>query len=534
MSHDADIVGTLRELAAGDEAVFEELTTSVAETAGQRVAELREAVGAGDAAAVAAVAHTLRGLALQVKALELATVCAELERLGKAGDLAPTRALLDRLQEEAATLRRILGRDASAVAAGSRPTLIADDDDEMRALLRDAVDADGHEVIEAGNGLEALWAIKHKRPSLVLLDLAMPRLGGLEVLQFIRDFDPSIAVIVISARVTEEISARLGAFGVPALGKPVDLARLHTLLARAGRTAGARRPRPAESRPQASDARGARADGEGPRSGPREPIRARALLAEDDATTQKIAALMLQKLGCRVDVAASGREAVQMVMMAPYDVAFMDCDMPEMDGLAATSEIRRRQRETVWRVPIVAMTAHGSPAERDTALTAGVDDAVGKPVRLGDLDWALKRWSDARLGDRSAAAPPAMPAAPALDSEIFAGLIELAGGPDGALLEDLVGTFLTDAPARIAAMRAAVTGGDARGLKAAAHALKGGSVSLGATAMGALCQELEGVAATPSLASAASLIGRVETELERVREEMALRRRNAVPTEDAR
>jgi two-component system, sensor histidine kinase and response regulator len=534
VSHDADILGTLRELAAGDDAVFDELAASITETAGQRLRELREAIGAGDAAALVTEAHTLRGLALQIKARELATTCAELERLGKRADLAETGPLLERLQQQVARLRGVLGRNAEDEAPAPRSTLVADDDDEMRALLRDALDAYGHEVIEAANGLEALWAIKHKRPWLVLLDLAMPRLGGLEVLQFIRDFDASIAVIVISAHATEEISARLGALGVPVLGKPVDLARLQTLLARAGRASGERRPRPADLRPPLRDGRGGRPADEGPRSGPREPIRARALLVEDDATTQKIAALMLRKLGCRVDVAASGREGVQMVMMAPYDVVFMDCEMPEIDGLTASAEIRRRQRETVWRVPIVAMTAHGSPAERDTALKAGMDDAVGKPVRLADLDWALKRWSDAGRRDGDAAGSAAASAAPALDDEIFAGLIELAGGPDGALLEDLVATFFEDAPARIAAMRAAVTGGDARGLKAAAHALKGGSISLGATAMGALCQELEGVAATPSLASATNLIGRVETELERVRAEMAQRRRNALPTEDAR
>ena len=534
MNNDADIVATLRELAAGDEIVFDELATSIAETSGQRLAELRGAIGAGDAAALAAGAHALRGLAVQIRALALAAACTELELRGKAGDLAATGALLERVQQEVATLRSVLGRDAGDAATRPRLTLIADDDDEMRALLHDALEAHGHEVIEVANGLEALWAIKHKRPGLVLLDLAMPRLGGLEVLQFIRDFDASISVIVISARVTEEISARLGALNVPALGKPVDLQRLGALLAGAGHASGPRRPSAAAPRPAPSEAHGARATDEGPRSGPREPIRARALLVEDDATTQQIGAVMLKKLGCRVDVAASGREAVQMVMMAPYDVVFMDCEMPDMDGLAATTEIRRRQRETVWRVPIVAMTAHGSVAERDTALGAGMDDAVGKPVRLGDLDWALKRWSDARQRDGEAAGSPAPSAAPALDADIFGGLIDLAGGPDGALLEDLVGTFLTDAPVRIATMRAAVSGGDARGLKAAAHALKGGSISLGATTMGALCQELEGVAATPSLAAATNLIARVELELERVRDEMAQRRRDAVPGDRAR
>ena len=104
----------------------------------------------------------------------------------------------------------------------------------MRAMLREHLTAQGHEVLEAADGLEALWAITHKRPGVVLLDLAMPRLGGLEILPRIRDFDATIRVIVVTAHATDENVLRLAATGVPVLPKPIDVMRLDELLAAGG------------------------------------------------------------------------------------------------------------------------------------------------------------------------------------------------------------------------------------------------------------------------------------------------------------
>jgi CheY-like chemotaxis protein len=91
-----------------------------------------------------------------------------------------------------------------------------------------------------------------------------------------------------------------------------------------------------------------------------------------------------------VDVAANGREAVEMVGLLPYDVIFMDCQMPEMDGFEATQEIRRREGLSV-HLPIIAMTANAMQGDRERCLDAGMDDYVSKPIRKADLTETLKR-----------------------------------------------------------------------------------------------------------------------------------------------
>jgi CheY-like chemotaxis protein len=118
----------------------------------------------------------------------------------------------------------------------------------------------------------------------------------------------------------------------------------------------------------------------------------RVLLAEDNAVNQKLASRVLEKLGCRVDVAGNGREAVRMAEGFSYDLIFMDCRMPEMDGYEACGQIRLRQG-TAARVPIVALTAHAVNGAREECLRAGMDDYLTKPVRPADFERILTRWS---------------------------------------------------------------------------------------------------------------------------------------------
>jgi PAS domain S-box-containing protein len=118
--------------------------------------------------------------------------------------------------------------------------------------------------------------------------------------------------------------------------------------------------------------------------------RCRVLVVEDNPVNQRVAIRMLEKLGCRVDLAANGKEAVEMVQMLPYDLVFMDCEMPELDGYEATAEIRRREPPE-RRLPIVAMTAHAMKGDRERCLQAGMDDYISKPVRPEELRATLER-----------------------------------------------------------------------------------------------------------------------------------------------
>ncbi len=120
----------------------------------------------------------------------------------------------------------------------------------------------------------------------------------------------------------------------------------------------------------------------------------RILVVEDNIVNQKVATRMLQKLGLRADVAANGREALDLCDLLPYDIVFMDCHMPEMDGFSATREIRRRHsgRE---KMVIVAMTAEAMDGCRERCMAAGMDDYIAKPVKLENLVDTLRKWTRA-------------------------------------------------------------------------------------------------------------------------------------------
>jgi CheY-like chemotaxis protein len=140
-----------------------------------------------------------------------------------------------------------------------------------------------------------------------------------------------------------------------------------------------------------------------PRTETRSPVPAkyRVLIAEDNPTNQLLARRLLEDLGCRVDLAVNGREAVDLARQTTYDIIFMDCHMPEMDGFRATETIRRDEeagrapganRQTTRRLPIVALTASAFEEDRQRARDAGMDGFIAKPVTKLELRRALTTW----------------------------------------------------------------------------------------------------------------------------------------------
>jgi CheY-like chemotaxis protein len=199
------------------------------------------------------------------------------------------------------------------------------------------------------------------------------------------------------------------------------------------------------------------------------------LVAEDHPVNRLLAVRLLEKLGCRVDVAANGAEAVEMSAASDYAAVFMDCQMPELDGYEATARIRRREQSTGGRVPIVAMTANTMEGDRERCIDAGMDDYLAKPLRVDELESALTRALDGSDGEDGL-----------LDREHFDAVVGEDGREAG-----LVTIFVDETRDRLGRLRAAIEADDSSEVTAIAHSVKGSSASFGATRMATLAGELE-------------------------------------------
>ncbi len=138
---------------------------------------------------------------------------------------------------------------------------------------------------------------------------------------------------------------------------------------------------------------------------------ARLLLVEDNVVNQKVAVRTLEKLGCRVDLAGNGREALEMIERHSYDLVFMDCEMPEMDGYEATRCIRENEGRRGGRLPVIAMTANAMKGDREKCLAAGMDGYLAKPVRKKEIQDILSVWLE-EVFSHSAPAPHPAPEEP--------------------------------------------------------------------------------------------------------------------------
>ena len=247
----------------------------------------------------------------------------------------------------------------------------------------------------------------------------------------------------------------------------------------------------------------------------------RILLAEDNSVNQKVALLMLERLGYRADVAADGSEALAAVRRQRYDLVLMDVHMPVMDGLEATRHIRA-EIPADHQPRIVALTANVLVEYRKACLEAGMNDFLAKPITLADLRAALLRSrapetpGTPEIAETPPAPAPDPIASPSLDLAPLDSLRRLEQLTGRCILDEVVNTFLAETPSRLERLRQALDQGDAQDLAFVAHSLKGSSAQLGALRLAALSSNLEKSGRSAQLNTAAGLLTELEQELARV------------------
>jgi len=236
----------------------------------------------------------------------------------------------------------------------------------------------------------------------------------------------------------------------------------------------------------------------------------RILIAEDNAINQKVLLKILQSFGYRADVVANGIEAIEAVTRQPYDILFMDVQMPQMGGLEATRRICERF-DSAHRPRIVAMTASAMEGDKETCIEAGMDDYVSKPVRIKILQASLERWGNAVSTSR--AQQESVAASASIDLEIINDLRRLQDDTDTNILLEMVELFREDAPGHLRAIADAIANSDAGALEHAAHRLRGSSASLGAVRLAELCKSLEQLGRSNSTAGAVEKLTLIEAEM---------------------
>jgi two-component system, sensor histidine kinase and response regulator len=226
----------------------------------------------------------------------------------------------------------------------------------------------------------------------------------------------------------------------------------------------------------------------------RERSKRRILLAEDNAVNQKVARLALEKLGHRVDIVGTGREAVEHWNAGGYDLILMDCQMPELDGYEATRAIRVQEAGRA-RVPIVALTAHAMKGADEHCLAAGMDAHLSKPLDREALDRCLTKFfgqtaEQPVVNDENTAKNTTLTVQSPVD---IAALHALLDG-DSSLERELIDDYASTGSAALKAILDAIAANDLSGVQHAAHTLKGASASLYAGASAALAGRVESAA----------------------------------------
>ena len=371
--------------------------------------------------------------------------------------------------------------------SGTR-VLIVDDNETNRQILDEITRAWGMVPTTAADAASGLRALESMQASdapfqILLLDYMMPDTDGLELARRIRAtpaLDGTIIMMISSADESEHI-ARCHALGICRhLRKPVTQSNLYEALI--GALGVTTMPDPGAKVPSAAKS-------------------LQILLVEDNAFNQKVAIGLLENRGHAVATAGDGRQALDLLAATDFDLALMDLEMPKMDGIEATRNIRARERSSGQHLPIIGLTAHAMKGDRERCLEAGMDGYLAKPIRPTELFAAI----DAAL-DQS---DPPVPAR-AVDAD---GLLAAVEG-DLDQLSQLIDVFLDDLPNSLGAIEVSIAAADPARLYRAAHSLRSAAGTMGLEEAQRLCRRLESAGKEGDLDAAPGLFSDLSAEFQ--------------------
>jgi len=399
---------------------------------------------------------------------------------------------------------------AELAALGGLRVLIVDDNATNRRVLAGQLAVCGVEAVSVADGDEALAALDagaraHRPFDVALLDFHMPDGDGERLGRRIRSeqhLGHTRLVLLTSAgnRGDAQRFAALGFAGY--LLKPVtqrELAGCLSLVMSSSADSWQQRAQPLVTRHQVRSLRAARS--------------VRVLLAEDNPVNQKVARVMLEKLGTEVEVVANGRDAVEAWRSGRFELIVMDCQMPEMDGYEATREIRRVEAGRV-HIPIIALTANAMKGDDAECRAAGMDDYLAKPLDIERLRDCLERHCGACPPTHADAGEPLRPVPHGSAPVDWDALLQAAAA-DEAEAHELVRLFIACGDESLAAIAAAVGIGDLSAVREHAHSLKGASVTLTARSVAEAAAQLELAARAGARERLSLLTESLQSELQR-------------------
>lgn len=226
----------------------------------------------------------------------------------------------------------------------------------------------------------------------------------------------------------------------------------------------------------------------------------RVLLVEDNPVNQTVAVGILEEFGCDTVVAINGEEAVSKMSTGEFDIVLMDCELPVMDGFAATAAIREKVA-SARTVPIIAVTANAIDGDRERCLAAGMQDYLPKPITVEKLHGTLSRWLKAE-SQESGEEP--------LDRSSLENIRNLQGVGGDAMVRRVVNIYLSSSVEQLDNLRQAVKESNAEAVRQAAHALKSSSQNVGAKPLSQLCQQLEELGRNGELIGSHALLENIE------------------------